>query len=88
MQRFSCPFCGLRDEREFHFAGEAGKVRPDTTQEVSGKEWSSYMFDQSNPLGISREIWVHLPCHEYFIMERDTSSMAVLNHQALRKGAS
>lgn len=87
MQRFTCPFCGLRDEREFHFSGEAGKVRPDTTKEISDSEWASYRYDQTNPLGTAREIWVHLPCQEYFIMERDTNSMAVLGHQQLRKDA-
>ena len=30
MQTFPCPFCGLRNETEFHFAAEAGKVRPHT----------------------------------------------------------
>lgn len=85
MQRFTCPFCGLRDEREFHFSGEAGKVRPDTTKEISDADWASYLHDQSNRLGVAREIWVHLPCQEYFIMERDTTTMAVLSTQQLRK---
>ena len=43
MQRFPCPFCGLRDEREFHFSAEAGKTRPDTTQDVSETEWRDYL---------------------------------------------
>lgn len=86
MQRFPCPFCGLRDEREFHFAGEAGKVRPDTTQTVSDEAWRDYLFAYKNPVGASQEIWVHLPCQEYFIMERDTVTMDVLSHTQLRKG--
>ena len=85
MQQFPCPFCGLRDEGEFHFAGEAGKLRPDTTGTVSDAEWSSYLYDQKNPKGPTREVWVHLPCQEYFVMERDSVTMDVLGHQQLRK---
>lgn len=85
MQRFPCPFCGLRDEREFSFAGEAGKLRPDTTGEVSDQTWRDYLFATQNPQGTTREVWVHLPCQEYFVMSRDTSTMDVLGHQQLRE---
>lgn len=85
MQRFPCPFCGLRDEREFAFAAEAGKTRPDTTQDVSAEDWADYLYTVNNPKGASREIWVHLPCSEVFLMERDTVSMDVLGAKQLRK---
>lgn len=85
MQRFPCPFCGLRDEREFHFVGEAGKIRPDTTKHLSDEEWANYLFNAKNPLGRTREIWVHTPCQEYFIMERDTATMDVFGAEPLRK---
>ncbi|WP_282095098.1 sarcosine oxidase subunit delta [Epibacterium ulvae] len=85
MQRFPCPFCGLRDEREFHFAGEAGKIRPDTTQDISDKEWADYLFFCNNAKGPTREIWAHTTCQEYFIMERDSVTMEVLGTIAMRK---
>jgi heterotetrameric sarcosine oxidase delta subunit len=85
MQRFPCPFCGLRDEREFHFAGEAGKTRPDTMAEVSADDWATYLHHQKNPKGKSDEIWVHLPCQEYFVLSRDTVTMEVLGSRRLRK---
>ena len=85
MQLFPCPFCGLRDEREFHFDAEAGKERPDTTAAVSDPQWGAYLHAQKNPKGVSREIWTHLPCREVFVMERDTVSMAVIGVEALRK---
>jgi heterotetrameric sarcosine oxidase delta subunit len=85
MQIFPCPFCGPRDEREFHFAGEAGKTRPDTTQTVSAEDWAAYLYDQRNAKGPVREIWVHQPCQEYFILERDSVTMQVTGHQQLRK---
>lgn len=85
MQQFSCPFCGLRDEREFFFAAEAGKTRPDTTTEISDKAWADYVHARRNPAGAAREIWVHLPCQEVFAMERNTVTMAVLSTTQLRK---
>lgn len=85
MQRFPCPFCGLRDEREFRYGGEAGKARPDTRTDVSDETWRDYLFANKNPMGQTREIWVHLTCQEYFILERDTVSMEVTANVALRK---
>ena len=87
MQRFPCPFCGLRDEREFHFAGEAGKRRPSPSRAAGAAEWSAYLNDAQNPRGVAREIWVHVPCQEYFVMTRDTVSMRVLGTETLRRGA-
>jgi heterotetrameric sarcosine oxidase delta subunit len=87
MQIFTCPFCGPRNEREFHFAGQAGKTRPDTTVDISSNSWRAYRFAYENPKGPAREIWVHLPCQEYFIMTRDTETMEVLGTETLRKEA-
>ncbi|WP_158970560.1 sarcosine oxidase subunit delta [Chachezhania sediminis] len=88
MQRFTCPFCGLRDEREFSFAGESGKTRPDTAAEVSDADWSAYLFTGTNPRGRTDEIWVHTPCQEYFRMIRDTVTMEVLETVPLRRDPS
>lgn len=72
MQLFPCPFCGNRDETEFHFAGEAGNVRPQPAESVSAEDWANYLYLLDNPKGNSREIWIHFPCNEAFILERDT----------------
>ena len=90
MQRFPCPFCGLRDEREFHFAGEAGNTRPapsagQTPQAQTPQAWAEYLYMEDNPRGRSREVWVHTPCQEYFILTRDTLSMQVLGSEQLRR---
>ncbi|TDK50562.1 sarcosine oxidase subunit delta [Antarcticimicrobium luteum] len=85
MQLFPCPFCGPRDEREFHFAAEAGKTRPDTTGAVSEADWAAYLYDRRNDKGRVREVWMHLPCREVFVMERDSVSMEVLGTTAFRK---
>ena len=85
MQIFPCPFCGPRDEREFHFAGEAGKMRPDTTADVSAEDWGTYLHMHRNEKGRVREVWVHKPCAEMFILERDSLTMAVLDAETLRQ---
>ena len=84
MQLFTCPFCGTRDEREFHFLAEAGKTRPDTMSEISDAEWAAYLHSQRNPKGASLEVWMHVPCRELFLMERDTVTMDVLRTESLR----
>ena len=85
MQQFPCPFCGLRNEQEFHFVGEAGKTRPDTASKVSPPDWADYLYTQKNAMGEVREVWMHSPCAEIFIMRRDSVSMAVLGVEQLRK---
>ena len=84
MQLFTCPFCGPRDEREFHFMAEAGKTRPDTRQPMSDAEWATYLYARQNPKGASREVWMHMTCREIFIMERHTVSMEVMDTIPLR----
>lgn len=84
MQIFPCPFCGPRDEREFHFAAEAGKTRPDTTAPVSAADWGRYLQSQRNEKGAVREVWMHMPCGELFILDRNSVTMQVDGATALR----
>lgn len=83
MQLFPCPFCGVRDETEFHFAAEAGKIRPGLADPVSDRDWADYLHASAAPRGPAREVWVHLTCGEFFVMTRDTVSRAVLDSAAL-----
>lgn len=82
MQLFPCPFCGARPETEFSFAAEAGKTRPEG--DVSDKAWSHYLYAEVNPKGATREIWAHLTCGEFFLMERDTLTHVVTCSSSLR----
>lgn len=75
MQVFSCPFCGPRPEVEFHFGGEAGNDRPQGAAAVPAGVWAAYLHLRHNPRGAAREIWMHRPCLEVFILERDTLTM-------------
>jgi sarcosine oxidase, subunit delta len=53
MQIFPCPFCGPRDESEFHYVGEP-KARPEPAGSVSDAEWAGYLWFNSNPKGETR----------------------------------
>lgn len=76
-----------RNETEFHFAGELGKVRPDTTQDVPTRDWTTYLYAQRNAKGPVHEVWMHLTRSELFVLERDSAMMEVLASRTLRVGA-
>lgn len=86
MHLFPCPFCGPRDETEFHYGGEAGNHRPAPAEWVSAETWAGYLHMRDNPRGRSREVWVHLTCGEFFVMERDTRTQAVHGAAVLDAG--
>jgi sarcosine oxidase subunit delta len=76
MQIFTCPFCGPRAESEFHYGDEAGNVRPDGA-DVPAERWANYLYMRANPKGRTREVWLHMTCGEFFVMDRDSVSHEV-----------
>jgi sarcosine oxidase, subunit delta len=87
MQIFPCPFCGPRDESEFHYVSEP-KPRPEPAGAVSDAGWADYLYFNSNTKGLAREIWLHLTCMEMFSMTRHTATNAVVASEALARPAS
>ena len=84
MQCYTCPFCGPRDETEFFYGGEAGKERPEPSAEVTAERWAEWLYGETNSKGPSREIWLHLTCGEFFLMERHTVTHEVFATRATR----
>lgn len=73
-----CPYCGERHEPELKFGGEAFIARPDPAT-VSDEDWADYLFMRKNPKGHAWERWCCVGgCGQWFIVERDTVSHAVL----------
>ena len=71
MLRIPCPWCGVRDETEFRFGGEAHVERPGL--EVSDAAWADYLFNRENPKGLHYERWCHVyGCSQWFNVVRDT----------------
>lgn len=84
MQLFPCPFCGNRAETEFTYCAEP-RERPEPAGEVSDARWAGYLFENRNPKGATREIWLHQTCGEFFALDRDTVTHAVTASHSLRK---
>ena len=75
MLQIECPWCGLRDENEFSYGGEAHILRPSEPDALSDEEWADYLFMRTNTKGVFREKWCHSAgCRRWFHAERDTVS--------------
>ena len=70
-----CPYCGVRDESEFSYGGEAHIARPIDPYALNEQEWGDYLFFRTNPKGMHKERWVHTSgCRRWFNAERDTAT--------------
>lgn len=74
-----CPWCGPRDEAEFHYGGQAHVPYPEDPASLSDEEWARYLFFRENPKGPFAERWSHAAgCRHWFNAVRDTSTNEVL----------
>ncbi len=79
MLLINCPWCGARDEIEFHCGGEAHIVRPEQPDQLDDAAWADYLFMRGNPKGRYAERWVHSAgCRRWFNVIRDTTSHRIL----------
>jgi sarcosine oxidase, subunit delta len=68
-----CPFCGPRDETEYHYGGQAHVAYPEDPSRLTDREWAEYLFYRENPKGLFAERWVHTGgCRKWFNAVRDT----------------
>lgn len=78
MMLIRCPWCGPRNEDEFHYGGQAGVRYPDDPHEVSDAEWARFLFYRDNPRGVFTERWSHASgCRRWFVARRDTKTNRV-----------
>jgi len=76
--RIPCPYCGVRDQDEFRYGGEAPIIRPADPDKASDKEWADYLFYRENTKGAHLERWLHTyGCKQWFLIERDTLTHAI-----------
>lgn len=72
MLRLECPICGLRDESEFSYGGDASVTRP-ADGERAMRPWLDYVFCRDNPRGRHLEYWQHQHgCRQWLVVERNT----------------
>ncbi|MGE0873820.1 MAG: sarcosine oxidase subunit delta [Burkholderiales bacterium] len=68
-----CPWCGMRDETEFAYGGQAHLAYPKDPHALSDEEWGQYLFMRDNPKGMFDERWVHSHgCRRWFNAARHT----------------
>ncbi|WP_456696267.1 sarcosine oxidase subunit delta [Aeromicrobium sp. P5_D10] len=80
MLLLSCPWCGPRDETEYHYGGQAHVDYPKDPDELTDAEWSQYLFFRDNPQGPFAERWSHSGgCRRWFNVVRDTATYEVLS---------
>ncbi|MGJ5749022.1 sarcosine oxidase subunit alpha [Streptomyces puniciscabiei] len=79
MLLISCPWCGPRDEAEFHYGGQAHVSYPEDPAALTDEEWARYLFFRDNPKGPFAERWSHAAgCRKWFNAVRDTSTNEIL----------
>ena len=75
MQLIECPWCGPREETEFHYGGQAHVAYPDDPAALTDEEWAHYLFFRDNPKGLFAERWSHSAgCRRWFNAVRDTAT--------------
>ncbi|MFJ8666204.1 sarcosine oxidase subunit delta [Streptomyces sp. NPDC093600] len=83
MQLIACPWCGEREENEFHYGGQAHVAYPEDPYALDDEQWARYVFFRDNPQGPFAERWVHAAgCRRWFDAVRDTATHQFLtDHQ-------
>lgn len=79
MLQIKCPYCGPREEVEFHCGGQAHIGRPVEPQALNDSQWAEYLFMRDNPKGVFAERWVHSEgCRRWFNVLRHTVTHDIL----------
>jgi heterotetrameric sarcosine oxidase delta subunit len=58
MLRIRCPHCGVRDEAEFRYRGDATVTRPVDPSAL--ERYVAYVYERVNPKGWHVEWWMHV----------------------------
>ena len=73
MHRIACPWCGVRDEAEFQYQGDATVSRPDDDAPIDA--FYDFVYTRANPKGWHVEWWHHTGgCRQYLKVLRHTVS--------------
>jgi sarcosine oxidase, subunit delta len=80
MMLIPCPWCGPRNETEFHYGGQADVSYPADPQAVSDEDWARFLFYRVNPKGVFAERWMHQAgCRRWFTVRRDTTTNEIFH---------
>lgn len=71
MHQIQCPWCGVRDEAEFQYKGDATVARPSDPADEDG--FFRYVYIRDNPKGWHTEWWHHVGgCRQFVKVVRNT----------------
>jgi sarcosine oxidase subunit delta len=71
MLRIHCPWCGVRDESEFRYRGDATRRRPAADAGIDA--FMAYVYQRDNPRGWHSEWWLHVAgCRRLLKLVRHT----------------
>jgi sarcosine oxidase subunit delta len=71
MLRIPCPWCGLRDESEFRYRGDATRRRPGLDAGIDA--FNDYVYQRDNPRDWHSEWWLHVAgCRRLLKVARHT----------------
>ncbi|MEM7057439.1 MAG: sarcosine oxidase subunit delta [Pseudomonadota bacterium] len=85
MIRINCPFCGVRDQTEFTYEGDATVDYPPL--DASEEEWFDAVFLRDNPRGVHREYWRHTyGCGALLVVTRNTLTHEILDVKLAHPG--
>jgi sarcosine oxidase subunit alpha len=74
-----CPWCGPRDEAEFHYGGQAHVAYPEDPSALTDEEWARFLFIRDNAKGPYPERWNHTDgCRRWFNAVRNTATNEIL----------
>lgn len=77
-----CPWCGDREETEFHYGGQAHVSYPADPTALDDAAWAEYLFVRDNPSGHFAERWVHAAgCRRWFGTVRDTVTNEIVTNE-------
>ena len=86
MLRLRCPFCGLRDETEFRYRGDAEVQRP--AAEEGEEAFFAYVYLRRNEQGWHQEWWQHVGgCRQTLKVTRHTLSHEIRSVEVARQAA-
>jgi sarcosine oxidase subunit delta len=71
MHRIRCPWCGVRDQAEFNYRGDASVSRP--APDAGAEAFFEYSYLRDNPMGWHVEWWHHVGgCRQWIKVVRNT----------------
>ncbi len=81
MLRIPCPFCGVRDESEFRYRGDASRSRPHPEAEPDA--FCAYVYERDNPRDWHSEWWLHVAgCRRLLKVVRHTLTHEIRSVEA------